>query len=71
MDQAQHNWVFFIFIFIKDISYVFEKNVLKIQISLVPSTLEPVTIVIKPGLGVDPAKGPGLGFHGSTRVNPD
>ena len=28
-----------------------------------------VTIVIKPGSGVDPAKGPGLGFHGSTRVN--
>ena len=27
-------------------------------------------IVIKPGPGVDPAKGPGLGFHGSTRVDP-
>jgi len=27
-------------------------------------------IVIKPGPGVDPAKGPGPGFHGSTRVNP-
>jgi len=26
-------------------------------------------IVIKPGPGVDPAKGPGPGFHGSTRVN--
>ena len=28
------------------------------------------TIVIKPGSGVDPAKGPGPGFYGSTRVNP-
>jgi hypothetical protein len=27
------------------------------------------TIVIKPGPRVDPAKGPGPGFHGSTRVN--
>jgi len=27
-------------------------------------------IVIKPGSGVDPAKEPGLGFYGSTRVNP-
>ena len=27
------------------------------------------TIVIKLGPGVDPAKGPGPGFHGSTRVN--
>jgi hypothetical protein len=27
------------------------------------------TIVIKPGLGIDPTKGPGLGFQGSTRVN--
>jgi hypothetical protein len=27
------------------------------------------TIVIKPGPGVDPAKGPGPEFHGSTRVN--
>jgi len=27
------------------------------------------TIVIKPGMGVDPAKGPGHGFHGSTQVN--
>ena len=27
------------------------------------------TIVIKPGPGVDPAKGPGPGFHGSSRVN--
>ena len=26
-------------------------------------------IVIKPGPRVDPAKGPGPGFHGSTRVN--
>ena len=26
-------------------------------------------IVIKPGPGVDPAKGPGPGFQGSTRVN--
>jgi len=26
-------------------------------------------IVIKPGLGVDPAKEPGPGFHGSTWVN--
>jgi len=31
----------------------------------------PGAIVIKPGPGVDPAKGPGPGFHGSTRVNPD
>jgi hypothetical protein len=30
-----------------------------------------LTIVIKPGSGVDPAKGPGSGFHGSTRVNPE
>ena len=29
------------------------------------------TIVIKPGPGVDPAKGPGPGFQGSTRVNPE
>jgi len=29
------------------------------------------TIVIKPGPGVDPTKGPGPGFQGSTRVNPD
>ena len=29
------------------------------------------TIVIKPGPGVDPAKGPGPGFYGSTRVNPE
>jgi hypothetical protein len=28
-------------------------------------------IVIKPGPGVDPTKGPGPGFHGSTRVDPD
>jgi hypothetical protein len=27
------------------------------------------TIVIKPGPGVDPAKGQGPGFHGSTWVN--
>jgi hypothetical protein len=27
------------------------------------------SIVIKPGPGVDQAKGPGPGFHGSTRVN--
>jgi hypothetical protein len=26
-------------------------------------------IVIKPSLGVDPGKEPGLGFHGSTRIN--
>jgi len=26
-----------------------------------------ICIVIKPGLEVDPAKGPGPGFHGSTR----
>jgi len=26
-------------------------------------------IVIKPDPGVDPAKGPGLGFHGSTQKN--
>jgi len=32
---------------------------------------ELLSIVIKPGPGVDPAKGPGPGFHGSTRVNPD
>jgi hypothetical protein len=30
-----------------------------------------IAIVIKPGPGVDPAKGPGSGFHGSTRVNPE
>jgi hypothetical protein len=30
-----------------------------------------LTIVIKLGLGVDPAKEPDPGFHGSTRVNPD
>jgi hypothetical protein len=29
------------------------------------------SIVIKPGLGVDPAKEPGPGFHGSTRINPE
>jgi hypothetical protein len=29
------------------------------------------SIVIKPGPGVDPAKGRGPGFHGSTRVNPE
>ena len=28
------------------------------------------TIVIKPDLGVDPAKGPGPGLHGLTWVNP-
>jgi hypothetical protein len=28
-------------------------------------------IVIKPGPGVDPAKGPGPGFQGSTRINPE
>jgi hypothetical protein len=28
-------------------------------------------IVIKPGPGVDPAKGRGLEFHGSTQVNPE
>ena len=28
------------------------------------SSHEPETIVIKPGPGVDPAKGPGPGFHG-------
>jgi hypothetical protein len=28
------------------------------------------TMVIKPGLGVDPAKGRGPGLHGLTRVNP-
>ena len=27
-------------------------------------------IVIKPGSGIDPAKGSGPGFYGSTRVNP-
>jgi hypothetical protein len=27
------------------------------------------TIVIKPSLGVDPVKGPGLRLHGLTRVN--
>jgi hypothetical protein len=27
------------------------------------------SIVFKPGSGIDPAKGPGPGFHGSTRVN--
>jgi hypothetical protein len=26
-------------------------------------------IVVKPGLGVDPAKRPGPGFYGSTRKN--
>jgi hypothetical protein len=30
-----------------------------------------VIIVIKPGPGIDPVKGPGPGFYGSTRVNPD
>lgn len=30
-----------------------------------------VCIVIKPGLGADPAKRPGPGFHGSTRINPE
>ena len=34
-------------------------------------SLSVYTIVIKPGTGVDPAKGPGPGFHGSTRVNPE
>ncbi|XP_073260471.1 uncharacterized protein [Populus alba] len=34
------------------------------------NTYPPGTIVIKPGPEVDPVKGPGLGFHGSTRVNP-
>jgi hypothetical protein len=29
------------------------------------------TIVIKPGLGVDPAKGSGPGLYGLTRVNPE
>jgi hypothetical protein len=29
------------------------------------------TIVIKPGPRVDPTKGPGPGFYGSTRVNPE
>jgi len=29
------------------------------------------TIVIKPGLGVDPVKGSGLGLHGLTLVNPE
>jgi len=29
------------------------------------------SIVIKPDPGVDPAKGPGPGFQGSTRVNPE
>jgi len=28
-----------------------------------------IGIVIKPGPGVDSAKGPGPGFHGSTRVH--
>ena len=28
-----------------------------------------ISIVIKPGPEFDPAKGPGPGFHGSTRVN--
>jgi hypothetical protein len=28
------------------------------------------TIVIKPNLGANPAKGPGLRLHGLTRVNP-
>jgi hypothetical protein len=28
------------------------------------------TIIIKPGSGVDPVKGPGPRFYGSTRVNP-
>jgi hypothetical protein len=30
-----------------------------------------LSIVIKPGPGIDPAKEPGSGFHGSTRVNPE
>jgi len=29
------------------------------------------SIVIKPGTGVDPTKGLGPGFHGSTHVNPE
>jgi hypothetical protein len=29
------------------------------------------TIIIKPGPRVDPTKGPGPGFYGSTRVNPE
>jgi hypothetical protein len=29
------------------------------------------TMVIKPGLGVDPAKGSGPGLHGLTQVNPE
>ena len=29
-----------------------------------------VIIVVKPGLKVNPVKGPGPGFYGSTRVNP-
>jgi hypothetical protein len=28
-------------------------------------------IIIKPGPGVDPAKGPGLGIYGLTRMNPE
>jgi hypothetical protein len=28
-----------------------------------------LNIVIKPGPGIDPVKGPGLGFHESTRIN--
>ena len=28
------------------------------------------SIVIKPGLEINPVKGPGPGFYGSTRVNP-
>ena len=33
------------------------------------TTMQDTSIVIKPGLGVDPVKEPGLGFHRSTRVN--
>jgi hypothetical protein len=34
-------------------------------------SLSVYTIVIKPGPGVDPAKGRGPEFHGSTQVNPE
>jgi hypothetical protein len=29
------------------------------------------SIVIKPGPGIDPAEKPGLGFYGSTQINPE
>jgi hypothetical protein len=44
-------------------NFISERLANALRIPVVP------TIVIKPGQGVDSAKGPGPGFHGSTRVN--